>query len=355
MKRFFILIAVILTFCVLFVLCFNRRITFSIIIPVYNAEKYLSRCLDSVFAQKGAYEVIVINDGSTDNSSNILQKYASKHQNMKIINQENRGVSVARNAGIAAAKNKYVTFVDSDDWVEADMLSAAKEIIKKDNPDIILSSFYDVYDHEWIRKTKGEEFVKEVVPENRFRNRNLDKLQLFSPFYGKDAHSDLFYIGGGVRARFFRKSFIEEHALNFPEGVNIHEDNVFLFRAFLNNPLISVTTKAFYNYRNRADSISKSPKVLENMADSLTSMRKTSEFKNAGRRIKMLIEDSWLSLVILGVNNALRNGAMTKQGFQETQKAYGCFATYNKEEQKSCRNLQKLKELMNRAIINQAL
>lgn len=347
MKKFLIIITLIITICGLVFFYLSTRITFSIIIPVYNAEKYLPRCLDSVFAQDGTYEVIAINDGSTDSSLSVLQKYASKYSNMKIINQKNKGVSVARNTGITASKNKYITFIDSDDWAEPNMLSYAKEIIEKDKPDIVLSSFYDVYDHEWVRQTKGEEYVKDVVAENRFRNRNLDKLQLFSPFYGKDAHSDLFYIGGGVRARFFRKSFIDKYALNFPDNINIHEDDVFLFRAFLNNPLISITTKAFYNYRNRADSLSKSPKVLESMGDSLACMQNTAEFRNAGRRTKMLIEDSWLSLTILGVSNALRNDSITEKGINETKKAYEYFATYNKEEQKSCRNFQKLKRLLN--------
>jgi glycosyltransferase involved in cell wall biosynthesis len=90
----------------------------SIIIPVYNVEKYLSECLDSIMNQTFSdIEIICINDGSTDNSLAYLEKYSQKGSRVIVINQENKGQAVARNIGIKAAKGKYVLFVDSDDWI----------------------------------------------------------------------------------------------------------------------------------------------------------------------------------------------------------------------------------------------
>ena len=86
----------------------QQRITISVVIPVYNAEKYLAKCLDSIFIQSGTFEVIAVNDGSTDNSLNILKQYAAKHSNMKVIDQQNQGIASARNAGIRASKYKYI-------------------------------------------------------------------------------------------------------------------------------------------------------------------------------------------------------------------------------------------------------
>ena len=96
----------------------------SIVIPVYNVEKYVSECLDSCLEQNvdiTDYEIIIVNDGSTDNSANLINLYA-KQSNIIIINQENLGLSAARNAGIKIAKGEYIWIVDSDDWIEPGIL-----------------------------------------------------------------------------------------------------------------------------------------------------------------------------------------------------------------------------------------
>ena len=100
----------------------------SIIVPVYNVEKYLRKCLDSLVNQTlKDIEIICINDGSTDDSLNILQEYAREHHNVVVIDQENQGVSIARNNGINKAQGDYIGFVDPDDWVEPDMFKILYE------------------------------------------------------------------------------------------------------------------------------------------------------------------------------------------------------------------------------------
>ncbi len=324
----------------------QKQITISIIIPVYNAEAYIQHCLDSILAQDGNYEVILVNDGSTDNSGKILQTYAWQYKNIKLINQSNQGVSAARNAGIKAAENKYITFVDSDDWLEPQAISSATKILKKDQPDILLTGFYDVYDHEWVRQTKGEAATAEVPEERKFPTRNLDKLAIFSPFHGKDAFSDLFYTGTGVRGQFFLKEFIEKNILSFPLNVTCGEDDVFVYRAFLHNPLISVMVTPIYNYRNRADSLAKAKNVIKDNRKTLAVLQQTSEYMQADRRTQMLINDTWLSWTILGISNLMRHGEPWNSGFDEAYEAYKTFSVYNAEEQKSCRNLEKLRRLL---------
>ena len=114
---------------------------FSIIIPVYNVEKYLKKCLDSVFNQTYKdYEVIVVNDGTKDNSMDIVKDY-----DVKVINQKNQGLSAARNAGVKKATGEYLIFLDSDDYWEKDLL---KELSKslKNNPDLIRFQINEVYE-----------------------------------------------------------------------------------------------------------------------------------------------------------------------------------------------------------------
>ena len=106
---------------------------FSIIVPVYNVEKYVKRCLDSIFNQTYKdFEVIVVNDGSTDKSMNIVKKY----KDVKIINEENRGLSHARNNGVKNARGDYILFVDSDDYINKDLLKELNKSLNN-NPDVV--------------------------------------------------------------------------------------------------------------------------------------------------------------------------------------------------------------------------
>lgn len=104
-------------------------VKYSFIVPVYNTEKYLKKCLDSLAGQNFKdFEIIIVNDGSTDNSKNIISEYEEKYNNIKVINQKNGGLSVARNNGVKEAKGKYLIFIDSDDYVETNLL---KEVDKE--------------------------------------------------------------------------------------------------------------------------------------------------------------------------------------------------------------------------------
>ena len=114
----------------------------SIIVPVYNVEKYLRRCLDSLLTQSlTEIEIIAINDGSTDSSLNILSNYREMDNRLKIIDQPNGGVSSARNAGIDAVKGDYIGFVDPDDWVDEQMYETMYQAVKTENTDILMCSY----------------------------------------------------------------------------------------------------------------------------------------------------------------------------------------------------------------------
>ncbi|MBQ9117999.1 MAG: glycosyltransferase family 2 protein [Clostridia bacterium] len=128
----------------------------SIIVPVYNAEKYIKQCLDSLLNQdviKEEYEIVCINDGSRDNSLQVLQEYEKDNKNMVVIDKENGGVSKARNCGLDIAKGDYVWFVDADDWIARDCLGTIFNAIKTCDPSVLQMQF-DYIKAEWRIKEK---------------------------------------------------------------------------------------------------------------------------------------------------------------------------------------------------------
>lgn len=131
----------------------QKKPRFSIIVPVYNTEKYLKRCLDSISKQSFTdYEVIIVNDGSTDNSSNIISKYP-----YKVINQENQGLSMARNNGVKSSSGDYLIFLDSDDYIEKDLLKEINESLSN-NPDLVRFQIKEVFDNKDEINYKEEPF-----------------------------------------------------------------------------------------------------------------------------------------------------------------------------------------------------
>ena len=121
----------------------------SIIIPVYNVEKYLKKCLDSVINQTYKdIEIICVNDGSKDGSENILKEYATKDSRIKIIEKKNGGLSSARNAGLDVASGEYCYFVDSDDWIELNTIEKLTDIILSNDVDVVVHSANNIPEDE---------------------------------------------------------------------------------------------------------------------------------------------------------------------------------------------------------------
>lgn len=123
----------------------------TVIIPVYNSEKYIEKCLTSVTNQiYKNLEIIVVDDGSSDNSIDIIKNYAKKDNRIKIFSQENQGLSAARNVGLDLATGEYIVFLDSDDWLELDALSVAYEILTENNAEVVIWSYVREYNSKSI-------------------------------------------------------------------------------------------------------------------------------------------------------------------------------------------------------------
>ncbi len=206
---------------------------FSVVVPIYNVEAYLDDCLRSLHAQDYSdYEIICVNDGSTDSSRKMLSEWESRLPQMRVINRTNGGLSAARNTGLQAATGNYVVFVDSDDWVEPSMLSRLAE--ETGDEDMLCYA---------CRKSDcgaTETLVKEQSDGWSYYNRHALE------------HREVAFVC--VWQRCYRRQFLEDNNLHFREGI-LHEDNEFTPRACLYAKSIKVIPDVLYNYRVRPGSI----------------------------------------------------------------------------------------------------
>lgn len=230
-------------------------IKMSIIVPIYNAEKYLEYCLKSIEKQTlKNIEVLLINDGSTDRSKKICEKICKQDNRFKLINKDNSGVSDSRNIGIKQAKAEYIMFVDADDWIEEKAAEISYNNIKKYKADICQFNYYF---NSKDKETKREEFSQYIKEKN---NNSYETLQcnVISYTYLKKNNIENF---GRIRAcwgKVFSKRFLEKNNLFFDISMTIHEDTEFLMRALKRMNKIIFVNEFLYHYRQNENSVTKS-------------------------------------------------------------------------------------------------
>lgn len=213
---------------------------FSLVIPVYNTQSYVERCIRSCETQDiplSAYELIIINDGSTDNSLFVVESLSEEFPNLVIYSQENSGLSSARNKGLSLAKGEYIWFIDSDDWIESNCLSDIYNQMNRFNLDVLICKFID---------TDGKNFI------NRF-DGNLAITKMID---GK-SHLLSFNYSFSVPKNICKRSFLLENNLYFMRDI-FHEDNEFTLRMFYFAKRIMTCEKAFYYVYSNPTSITRS-------------------------------------------------------------------------------------------------
>lgn len=215
----------------------------SVVVPVYNTEKFLRRCLDSIINQTlRDIEIICINDGSLDNSLEILQNYAQQDKRIKIINQKNMGVSCARNNGLKQAKGKYISFVDSDDWIDLDFLEKLYNSVEKYGADIAVSGIKRLRSYKWKYhlKIKNEEITC-----------NTDRKFLLCDV------PDKCYVWNKI----YRLDKLQLNQIEFEPNVYF-EDRCFTAEALIKLEKLVTVPDTYYNYWTNPNSIvkTKSPK-----------------------------------------------------------------------------------------------
>ncbi len=242
----------------------------SVIVPVYNVEQWLLRCLESLFAQEmpeDEFEVLIVNDGSTDNSVVIAERFAEGHANVRIIHRENGGLSAARNTGLEHAEGEYVWFVDSDDYIESSSVRPILKYAGDNRLDVVCFYFQLAYENGTTE---------------RFGYRPRHSATVFS---GPEFVSRTGFVMSPWAAM-YRREFLADNGLTFMEGI-LHEDEEFSPRAQFLAGRIAHLPDVVYNYFQRTGSIMKSArsglrvKSFLAIADSLYEFMQSRTEKNS--------------------------------------------------------------------------
>lgn len=203
---------------------------YSVIIPVYNAEDTLRRCVDSLLKQnRKDVEIILINDGSRDSSGDICREYADKNEGIKFIDKKNGGVSTARNRGLQEATGQYIIFVDSDDWVTDDHFK-------------VIDSVYEDFDYDFVQFARifvnGEKRSEEILPAFDARIREEIVPRLAEDMWKKRINTP--------NGKVFKRSIIEENNIRFHDSLSVGEDRTFNIEYTLNINSFRVIEKTLY-------------------------------------------------------------------------------------------------------------
>lgn len=217
----------------------EQTTTVSVVVPIYNVERFLPQCLDSIVSQLHKdLDIILVNDGSTDSSARIADDYAARDGRIRVIHKKNEGVSTARNAGIEAAKGEYVCFVDGDDYVMPDYVEYMLGMAVKNNASVALT-------------TRMYSTFNTTVLTNVNRGGVNARDSICKVVTGEEAAASILYydIPIGCYSKLFKRSFIEKHGLRFLPDVFVGEGFNFNATAFQYADRVAVSDKKIYCYR----------------------------------------------------------------------------------------------------------
>ncbi len=233
----------------------------SIIIPIYNAEKNIKKCIESIICQTyDNIEIICINDGSTDKSTQIIENYQHKDTRITLINKENSGVSDTRNTGIKKSSGKYIMFIDADDYISKDYIEKMYEVIQKYNCDLLISGYTEVRDG----KNKNKKFSK-------CREKELN---ITYPQYLEDYLLTNFF--NSCWKQLINKKIITKNNIQFSSDIKYGEDMLFSFECYKYSSKTYYIDNCGYNYYINSESVMQR-KSIEALLQYLKDNRQVSD------------------------------------------------------------------------------
>ena len=219
----------------------------TVIVPVYNNEKYLSECIDSILAQTYAdLEILLIDDGSKDRSAEICDEYMKTDSRIHCIHKKNEGACYARKDGVLAASGEYVTFVDSDDWIDPNMYQELMKEAIINGADIVTSGF--VYEQGKKVYTRCD-----IQTAGMYSAHNKKEL-LANMIYNDKAQTGGILVS--VCTKIYKKSLLQPYLMQLPPNLQLWEDISYVYPAFVKADNIVVLHQAYYHYRQHQESTS---------------------------------------------------------------------------------------------------
>lgn len=239
---------------------------FSVIVPIYNIEKYLTRCIESVLTQTFSdFELILVDDGSPDNCPAICDEYALKDSRIKVVHKENGGLVSARQAGIKIAEGDYIFNLDGDDAIYEDALESAAEIIKKFCPDVVSFSY-----KTWIDGVEGD-YIEDLADEGLYNKADL-KEKIYPNLLSNKNMEHLFYFSWG---KAIKRELATKHQLNVSTAISTGEDLSCTTPCYLDSNIVYMSKKPIYMYTIRGDSLTTNFKTnhITQVADAIKGLR----------------------------------------------------------------------------------
>ncbi len=247
----------------------------SVILPIYNVEKFLENCIESIINQTYKnLEIILVNDGSTDESGKICDKFKKKDKRIKVIHKRNGGLSDARNAGMKISKGKYITFVDSDDLVHKQYIETLWNLIVNNKADISMCDYKSVNENFSYDEKADENLDSSIYV--------LDRLECIKKMYIEGKHGLEFLAWG----KLYRKSLFTKNNIKYPKG-KIHEDTFTTYKLIYYSEKIVFKDECLYFYRIRTGSIMNSIFNLKKL-DKLEAIEQTCEFFTINKEKELL-------------------------------------------------------------------
>lgn len=227
----------------------DKNCKISFIVPVYNSSKYIEKCLKSISSQTYSnIEIIVIDDGSTDDSYELCKKIQQKDSRIKIIKQSNKGQSISRNIGIEIASGEWVCFIDSDDWIDNDLCEKSIMYLN-DNIEIFFFGYYDVVDSNISVNAR----YKSTGKITKYDNKSINNIKLST--LDQTLCKNIF--SGVPWGKFYRRKVLLDFNIRFKDDVKIYEDSLFVFEFMTHvNNAISIDYPMYY-YRTSENSVCK--------------------------------------------------------------------------------------------------
>lgn len=220
----------------------------SIIVPIYNVEKYLRKSIDYMINKTlEDIEIILVNDGSPDNSIDICKEYFKEDERIKVIDKPNGGVSSARNYGLEIAIGDYIGFSDPDDWIELDMYENMYKEIEITQSEICLCNYIIEKNRKVIPMTLD-------IKKDLLDKKDIKEDIIANMISAKDLNSNLESLMGNVWRLLIRRDFIDNHRFKFKQEVNLMEDLIFCIEIFLKSDKVCIVRGAYYHYVDNPNS-----------------------------------------------------------------------------------------------------